>query len=49
VYRVLVAKLEGKRALGGPRRTWEDNNEMDLQELGCGFMDWIELTQDRDR
>jgi hypothetical protein len=42
-------KLEGKRELGGPRRRWEDNIKMDLQEMGCGVMDWIELAQDRDR
>jgi len=39
----------GKRTTGGPRRRWEDNIKMDLQEVGCGFMDWIELAQDRDR
>ena len=49
VYRVLVGKPEGKRALGRPRRRWEDNIKMDLQEVGCGVMDWIELAQDRDR
>ena len=49
VYRVLVGKLEGKRALGRPRRRWEDNIKMDLEEVGCGDMDWIELAQDRDR
>ena len=50
VYRVLVGKPEGKRPLGRPRRRWEDNNnEMDLQEVGCVGMDWIELAQDRDR
>ena len=49
VYRVLVGKPEGKRPLGRPRRRWEDNIKMDLQELGCGGMDWIELSQDRDR
>ena len=49
VYRVLVGKLEGKSKLGRPRRSWEDNNKMNLQELGCGGMDWIELAQDRDR
>ena len=49
VFRVLVGKPEGKRPLGRPRRRWEDNIKMDLQEVGCGFMDWIELAQDRDR
>jgi len=49
VYRVLVEKLKGKRPLGRPRRRWEDNIKMDLQEVGCGGMDWIELAQDRDR
>ena len=49
VYRVLVGKTEGKRPLGNPRRRWEDNITMDLQEVGCGGMDWIELAQDRDR
>jgi len=49
VYTVLVVRLEGKRPLGRPRRRWEDNVKMDLQEVGCGGMDWIELTQDRDR
>jgi len=49
VYRILVWKPECKRPLGRPRRRWEDNNKMDLQEVGCGDMDWIELTQDRDR
>jgi hypothetical protein len=49
VYRVLVRKPEGKRPLGRPRRRWEDNIKMDLQEVGCGVMDWIELAQDRDR
>jgi len=48
VYRVLVVKPEGKRPLGGPRRRWEDNIKMDLQEVGCGGMDWINLAQDRD-
>jgi len=43
VYRVLVGKPEGKRALGRPRRRWEDNIKMDLQEVGCMYMDWIEL------
>jgi len=49
VYRVLVGKAEGKRPLGRPRLRWEDNIKMDLQEVGCGGMDWIELAQDRDR
>jgi len=49
VYRVLVGKTEGKRPLGRHRRRWEDNNKMDLQEVGSGDMDWIELAQDRDR
>jgi hypothetical protein len=48
VYRVLVGKPEGKRQLGRPRRGWEDNIKIDLQEVGCGGMDWIELPQDRD-
>jgi hypothetical protein len=48
VYRVLVGKPERKRPLGRPRRTWEDNIKMDLQEFGCGGVDWIELAQDRD-
>ena len=46
---VLVGKPEGKRPLGRPRRRWEDNIKMDLQEVGCGGMDWIKLAQDRDR
>jgi len=49
VYRVLVGKLEGKRPLGRPRRRWVDNIRMDLQEVGCGSMDWIVLAQDTDR
>jgi hypothetical protein len=44
-----VGKPEGKRSLGRPRRRWEDNFKMDLQELGCGGMDWIDLAQDRDK
>jgi len=49
VYRVLVGKPEGKRPLRKPRRRWEDNINMDLQEVGCGRMNWIYLAQDRDR
>jgi hypothetical protein len=49
VYRVLVGKPEGKRPLGRLRRKWEDNIKMDFQEVGCGGMDWIGLTHDRDR
>jgi len=49
VHRVLTGKLEGRRPLGRPRRRWEDNIKIDLQEVGCGSMDWIELAQDRDR
>jgi hypothetical protein len=48
VYRVLVRKPERKRPLGRPRRRWEDSMKMDLQEVGCGGMDWIDLAQDRD-
>jgi len=48
VYWVLVGKPEGKRPLGRPRHRWEENIKMDLQEVGCGGMDWIELAQDRD-
>jgi hypothetical protein len=49
VYRVLVGKPEGKRPLGRPRRRWEDNIRMDLQEVGWGCEDRIGLAQDRDR
>ena len=49
VYMVLVGKPEGRRPLGRPRRRWVDNIRMDLQEVGCGYMDWIGLTQDRVR
>ena len=48
VYRVLVGKPEGRRPLGRPRRRWVENIRMDLQEVGCGYMDWIGLAQDRD-
>ena len=44
-----MGKPEGKRQLGRPRRVWEDNIKMDLQEVGCGGVDWIELAHDRDR
>jgi hypothetical protein len=47
-YRVSVGKPEGKRQLERPRHRWEDNIKMDLQEVGCGGMDWIDLAQDRD-
>ena len=49
VHRVLVEKPEGKRPLGRPRRRWEDNIDLDLQEVGGGCGDWMELAQDRDR
>ena len=49
VYRVLVGQPEGRRTLGRPGRRWVDNIRMDLQEVGCGYMDWIGLAQDRDR
>jgi len=49
VYRVLVGKPEGKKPLGRPRRRWVDNIRMDLQGVGYGYMDWIGLTQNRDR
>ena len=49
VYRVLVGKHEGKRPLGRPRCRWKDNIRMDLREVGCGCVDWMELAQDKDR
>ena len=49
VHNVLVGKHEGKRSLGRPRRTWEDNIKMDLQEVGRSCGHWMELAQDRDR
>ena len=49
MYTVLVGIPEGKRPLGRPRHIWEDNIKVDLQEVGCGGMDWIELAEDRDR
>ena len=49
VNRVLVGKREGRRPLGRPRRRWVDNIRMELQEVGCGYMDWTGLAQDRDR
>ena len=49
VYRFLAGKPEAKRPLGRPRRRWVDNIRMDLQEVGCRYMDWIGLAQDRDR
>jgi len=48
VHRILVGKPEGKRPMGRPRRRWEDNIKTDLQEVGGGFPDWMELAQDRD-
>jgi len=49
VYRVLLWKPEGREPLGRPRRRWLNNIRMDLQEVGCGYMDWIGLAQDRDK
>ena len=49
VHSVVVGKPEGKRPLGRPRRRWEDNIKMDLQKVGGGCGDWIQLAQDRDR
>ena len=47
VYRALVGKPEGKRLLGRPRRRWDDNIKMGLQDVGCGGMDWIDLALNR--
>jgi hypothetical protein len=49
VHMVLVGKPEGKRSLGRPRHRWENNIKMDLQEVGRGCGDWMEVAQDRDR
>jgi hypothetical protein len=49
IYRVLVRKPKGKRPLGRPRHSWEDYIKTDLQEVGCGGMDWIDLAHDRER
>jgi len=49
IYKVLVGKPEGKSPIWRPRHRWEDNINMDLQEVGCGGMNWIELAEDRDR
>ena len=48
VYRGLVGKPEGRTPVGRPSRRWEDNIRMDIREVGCGFVDWMELAQDRD-
>ena len=48
-YRTLVGRPEWRKSLGRPRHRWKDNIKIDLQEVGCGDTDWIELTQDRDR
>ena len=49
VYKGICGKSEGKRPLGGPRPRWENNSKMNLQEVGCGGMNWIDLVQDRER
>ena len=49
MYRVLLGKPEGRRPMGRSRLRWVDNIRMELQEVGCGFMNWIGLAQDRDR
>jgi hypothetical protein len=48
-YRIFVGRPEGRRPLGRPRRRWEDNIKIDVQEVGWGGMDWIDMAQDRDR
>jgi hypothetical protein len=48
-YRILVGKREGKRPLGRPRRRWVDNIKMDLREIGCDRVDWMDVAQDRDQ
>jgi hypothetical protein len=48
-YRILVGRAEGSRPFGRPRRRWEDNTKMDLQEVGWEGVDWIDMSQDRDR
>jgi hypothetical protein len=48
IYRVLVGKSDGKRPLGNPRHRWEENIKMNLQEVGCGGMNWIDLAHDRE-
>jgi len=48
MYRVLVGKPEGRRSLGRPRHRWKDNIRMDLREVRCRYVDWVELAQDRD-
>jgi hypothetical protein len=49
VYRVLMGKPEGRSPLGRPRSSWLDNIKMDLEEVGCGGMEWIKLARGRDR
>jgi hypothetical protein len=48
-YRILVGRPEGRSPFGRPRRRWEDNIKMDLQDVGWGGVDWIDMAQDRDR
>jgi hypothetical protein len=49
VFRVLVVKPEGRRPLARPKHRWENNIKMDLREVGCGYVDWMKLAQNRDR